>query len=77
MIGEVAQRIREVIREVCMANYVDIITGSLSPDHVHMLVSVPPSIAISKLSGYMKGKSSRKAMMGFAYLKQGSWGWIL
>ena len=74
MTGEVAQRIREVIREVCMANQVDIITGSLSPDHVHMLVSVPPSIAISKLVQYMKGKSSRKVMMEFAHLKKRYWG---
>ena len=74
MTWEVAQRIREVIREVCMANYVDIITGSLSPDHVHMLVSVPPSIAISKLVQYMKGKSSSKVMMEFAHLKKRYWG---
>lgn len=44
--GEIEQRVRELIREVCIANYVDIISGSLSPDHVHMLVSVPPSISI-------------------------------
>jgi putative transposase len=40
--GEVAERVRELIREVCTVNYVDIITGFLSPDHVHILVSVPP-----------------------------------
>ena len=69
-----AQRVRELIREVCTANYVDIITGSLSPDHVHMLVSVPPSISISKLVQYMKGKSSRKVMLEFAHLKKRYWG---
>ena len=36
--GEVAEKVRELIREVSMANYIDIITGSLSPSHVHMLV---------------------------------------
>ena len=72
--GEVAQRVRELIREVCTANDVDIITGSLSPDHVHMLVSVPPSISISKLVQYMKGKSSRKVMLEFAHLKKRYWG---
>ena len=76
MTGEVAQRVRGLIREVCTANYVDIITGSLSPDHVHMLVSVPPSISISKLVQYMKGKSSRKVMMEFAHLKKRYWGSI-
>ncbi len=65
---------RELIREVCTANYVDIVTGSLSPDHVHMLVSVPPSISISKLVQYMKGKISRKVMMEFEHLKKRYWG---
>ena len=65
---------RELIREVCTVNYVDIITGSLSPDHVHILVSVPPSISISKLVQYMKGKSSRKVMMESAHLKKRYWG---
>ncbi len=58
--GQIGNRARELVREVCAANYVDIISGSLSPDHVHILVSVPPSLAISKLVQYIKGKSSRK-----------------
>ena len=40
--GEVAERARDVIREICMAREVQIIRGSLAPDHVHMLVSCPP-----------------------------------
>ena len=72
--GEVAVRTRELIREVCSANYVDIITGSMSPDHIHILVSVPPSISISKLLQYMKGKSSRKIMMEFQHVKKRYWG---
>ena len=47
--GQLAIRARELIREICRANYVDIVAGSMSPDHVHLLVSVPPSISISKL----------------------------
>lgn len=57
-----------------MANYVDIISGSLSPDHIHILVSVPPSISISKLLQYIKGKSSRKIMMEFEHLRKKYWG---
>ena len=71
---EVAQRVREIIREVCMANYVDILSGSLSPDHIHMLLSIPPSISVSKLVQYIKGKSSRKVMMEFEHLKKRYWG---
>lgn len=42
--GETANRVRELIRAVCRANYVDILSGSLSPDYIHLLISVPPSI---------------------------------
>jgi len=65
--GEVANRVRELVREICTANYVDIVSGSLSPDHIHLLVSVPPSVPLSKLMQYIKGKSSRKVMMEFEH----------
>ena len=74
LIGEVGTRVRELIREICLANYVEIISGSLSSDHVHILVSVPPSISISKLMQYVKGKSSRKVMMEFVHLRKRYWG---
>ncbi len=72
--GEVAERTRALIREICSANYVQVISGSMSPDHVHLLVSVPPNLAISKLLQYIKGKSSRKLQMEFAHLKKKYWG---
>ena len=58
MTGEVAQRAIELIRETCMTNYVEILSGSMSPDHVHIMVSLPPSISVSKLMQYTKGRSS-------------------
>ena len=72
--GEVGIRTRELIREICATNYVDIISGSMSPDHVHLLVGMPPSLSISKLMQYVKGKSSRKLQMEFAHLKKRYWG---
>jgi len=72
--GEVANRVRDLIREICVSNYVEIISGSMSPDHVHILVSSPPNLSISKLMQYVKGKSSRKMMMEFDHLKKKYWG---
>jgi len=46
----------------------------MSPDHIHLLLSVPPNLAISKLLQYIKGKSSRKLQMEFAHLKKRYWG---
>ena len=72
--GEVGVRCRELIREICSANYVDIISGSMSPDHVHLLVAIPPSLALFRLLQYIKGKSSRKLQVEFKHLKKRYWG---
>ena len=72
--GEVAHRVRELIREICTANYVTILSGSMSPDHIHLLVSVPPSISLSKLMQHIKGKSGRKILMEFTHLRKRYWG---
>ncbi len=71
---EVANRTRELIREICRANYVDIISGSLSPDHIHLLIAVPPNLAIAKIVQYIKGKSSRKLLYEYAHLRKRYWG---
>ena len=72
--GEVADSARELIREVCKANYVNIQSGHVNTDHVHILVSVPPKLSISKLVQYMKGKSSRKLLMEYKELNKRYWG---
>jgi putative transposase len=72
--GEVANRVRVLIREICAANYVHIVSGSMSPDHIHLLVSIPPNISVSKVMQYIKGKSSRKIMIEFEHLRKRYWG---
>ncbi len=72
--GELAKRVRELIREVCKANEVEIIKGHVSEDHVHLFVSVPPHISVSKLMQYIKGKSSRKVMSEFKTVSKMYWG---
>lgn len=59
MVGE---RVRDLIRGICKENEVEIIKGHVSKDHVHLFVSVPPHLAISKLVPYLKGKSSYKLL---------------
>ncbi len=62
LIGETSLRVRELLRGICKENDVEIIRGHISNDHVHMFVSVPPHLAVSKLVQYLKGKSSRKLL---------------
>ena len=60
--GEIVKRARELIREICRGCDVEIIKGHVSTDHVHIFVSVPPHISVSRLMQIIKGKSSRKMM---------------
>lgn len=50
--------IGEILRRLCAYKGVEIIEGHLMPDHVHMLVSIPPKMSVSSFMGYLKGKSS-------------------
>ena len=52
----------------------NIVEGSIGKDHVHMLVSCPPSIAPSKIAQYLKGRSSRLIQDEFPELKKRYWG---
>jgi len=72
--GEIAKRARELIREICRTWDVEIIRGHVSKDHVHIFVSVPPHISVSKLMQSIKGKSSRKMMSKFRSLSRQFWG---
>ena len=72
--GEVGKRVRELLRGICKQHDVEILQGHVSQDHVHMFVSVPPHLAISKLVQYLKGKSSYKLMQENKQISQLYWG---
>ena len=72
--GLVGERVRELIREICKKNNVEILKGHVSRDHVHLFVSVPPHLAISKLLQYLKGKSSYKLMQENKQISKQFWG---
>jgi putative transposase len=59
----------EILRQLCKYKGVEIIEGHLMPDHVHMLVSIPPKISVSSFMGYLKGKSSLMMFDKHANLK--------
>lgn len=72
--GEVAQRLRDLIREICGSQDVTIMKGHVSKDHVHLFVSIPPQVTISRLLQRLKGKTSFKLMSEFVHLKKAFWG---
>jgi putative transposase len=74
MAGVIAERVREIIRQICKEQDVEILKGHVSKDHVHMFVSVPPHISISKLVQSLKGKSSYKLLGENKELSRMFWG---
>ena len=72
--GKIAERTRELIRKSCKSMDITIIKGAISKDHVHILISCPPSISISKIVQQIKGKSSRVLLQEYKDLKRRYWG---
>jgi len=72
--GEVQERARELIQQICDANDVRIIKGVVSRDHVHIHVSRPPSLSESELMRRIKGRSGRKLLIEYPQLKKRYWG---
>ena len=70
----VAERARDLIRQICEAQRVVIVRGAVSPDHIHMLLSVSADLAPAKLVQYIKGRSSRRLQDEFPELRKRYWG---
>ena len=74
MRGEIGLRLRELIKQGCEAQDVQIMKGHIAADHVHLLVSVPPQVAVSDLVQRLKGRSARKMLAEFGELRRQFWG---
>jgi len=72
--GRVAERARDLIRQICQAREVVIVRGAVAPDHIHMLLSAPPQLSPAKLVQYIKGRSSRRLQEEFPELGKRYWG---
>ncbi|GET44535.1 transposase IS200-family protein [Microseira wollei NIES-4236] len=68
LVGDVETRLRQIISEVCQENQSNIIALEIMPDHVHLFVNVPPSVAAHKVVGAIKGRSSRYLRQEFPHL---------
>ena len=56
--GELRKHLGEIIRRLARQKECEIEEGHLMPDHVHILISIPPKYAVSQVMGYIKGKSA-------------------
>ena len=72
--GQVAIRARDILRQIAIEHELDIITGKVSSDHVHMFISYRPTQNISKIMQWLKGISSRILLSEFPHLRKQFWG---
>ena len=76
--GQLRQDMGKILRNLCARKGVEIIEANACQDHIHMLVSIPPKIAVASFLGYLKGKSSllifeRHAQLKYRYGNRKFW----
>ena len=67
--GKYRIAIGRILRQLCEWKGIKILEAEMCPDHVHMLVEIPPKMAVSSFMGYLKGKSSTMLYEQFGELK--------
>ncbi len=83
LFGQIRRELGPVFRELARQKESEIIEGHLMPDHVHMLISIPPKYSVAQVMGYLKGKSAihiarvyagrRKSFVGQQFWARGYW----
>lgn len=71
--GKIAERTIELIRQSCKSMDITIIKGAISKEHIHILISCPPSISLSKIVQQIKEKTSRMLLQEYKDLKRRCW----
>ena len=72
--GEVAIRVRDLLRQIAVEHELDIISGKVAADHVHMFIAYRPTQNVSKIMQWLKGISSRILLAEFPHLRKKFWG---
>jgi len=74
LLGPVSMRTRDILRQIALEHEIDIISGKVSSDHIHMFISYHPTQNISKIVQWFKGISSHMLLSEFPHLKKQFWG---
>ncbi len=70
LVEQVAERLAQIIREVCQEHEAEVLSLDIQPDHVHLLVECDPQLGIHRLVRYIKGRSSHFLRQEFPVLKR-------
>jgi len=69
---EIRRDVGEILRKLCEFKNVELLKGSISADHVHMYVKIPPKLSVSEFMGYIKGKSALMVFDRYPQMKNKS-----
>ena len=72
--GQVALRVRDLIRQIAMEQEITILSGKVASDHLHVLVAYRRQVDVSRIVQWLKGISSRMLLQEFAQLREAFWG---
>mgnify|MGYP005828194535 CR=1 FL=1 len=74
LVGEVAVRVRDLLRQIAAEHEVEIVSGKVARDHIQMLISYRPNQPVSQIMQWLKGISSRVLLQEFPHLRKKFWG---
>ena len=72
--GDIAKEIRKLTKEICRTHDIEIVKGHIRPDHIHILLDVPPKMSPSKVMQAIKGKTSHHMLQDHRRLRREFWG---
>ena len=72
--GEIAVRVRDLIRQIAMEHEITILSGKVTCDHIHILVAYRPHVDVSTIVQWLKGISSRILLQEYPHLRKKFWG---
>ena len=74
LVGDVAVRVRDIVRQIALEHDLIIVSGKIARDHVHVFISHRPNQDVSKIVQWLKGISSRVILQEFPHIKRQCWG---
>ena len=72
--GDIALRLRDLIKEVCSLQQMSVVRGNVRANHVHILVNAPSHLSPAKMAQYLKGRTAHRLLQEFPELKKRYWG---
>ena len=73
MTGDVQQYVHSMLRRLCEWKRLEILELNVQPEHVHMVIEVPPNFAVSQVMGFLKGKTALRIFDKFPHLRKRYW----